>query len=150
MPRSWASPFLSAKSAGPLLPLHRLLHPCPPGGQAAPPPCPQVPPQVFLHGEWSQRSHDARTLVLRHRHCSPQRRQEKRRGTAEKAETNPTTTTQPDHAELQKQLQNILTSAIAPTAMDGTWLRSSAHIYVFVKRKQKLVFGDARSIKLNL
>uniref|UniRef100_A0AAQ4PHC5 small monomeric GTPase n=1 Tax=Gasterosteus aculeatus aculeatus TaxID=481459 RepID=A0AAQ4PHC5_GASAC len=47
-----------------LLPFHRLLHTGAPHRQTAPPRGHQVPPQVFLHGQRHERSHDARTLLL--------------------------------------------------------------------------------------
>lgn len=65
----------SVESAGSVLPIHRLLHPCAPGGQTPASCCLKEPPEVLFHGQRPQRPHDARTLLLRH---SQQRREEER------------------------------------------------------------------------
>lgn len=56
--------FHSLQPTRSLLPFHRLLHTGAPHRQTAPPRGHQVPPQVFLHGQRHERSHDARTLLL--------------------------------------------------------------------------------------
>lgn len=95
---------VSAQSAGPLLSLHRFLHAGPPGRQVAPPTGSEVSPEVLLYGQRPQRSHDARTLLLRHRQRPLRRHQEDWGGAAEKAQTDPGAAPQPVGSELQKQL----------------------------------------------
>lgn len=63
----------SVESAGSVLPIHRLLYPCAPGGQTPTSCCLKEPPKVLLHGQRPQRPHDAWTLLLRH---SQQQRKE--------------------------------------------------------------------------
>ena len=50
--------------AGPLLPGHRFLHPRAPHRQAPAACHHQEPPQVLLNGQWHERRHDARALLL--------------------------------------------------------------------------------------
>ncbi|XP_058426456.1 ras-related protein Rab-40C isoform X1 [Diceros bicornis minor] len=54
----------SVQPAGPLLPGHRLLHPCAPHRQAPAACHHQEPPQVLLDGQRHECRHDARALLL--------------------------------------------------------------------------------------
>lgn len=103
-PPAWLCPCVylpSVQPAGPVLSRHRLMYTGAPDWQAAAPRRHQEPPEVLLHGQWDERCHDARTLLLAGQQWRQQRQQ------PETFQIHPATT-EPTSELHPQQLQDLL------------------------------------------
>lgn len=105
----------SIQSAGPLLPGHRFLHPRAPHRQAPTACHHQEPPQVLLDGQWHERRHDARALLLAGQWGRGWRQQGQQ---SQAVQVHPAAAEPPPEL-LTKQLQDLL--AAGGSAWECSW-----------------------------
>ncbi|XP_053412889.1 ras-related protein Rab-40C isoform X1 [Nycticebus coucang] len=115
-------PTPSVQPAGPLLPCHRLLHPCAPHRQAPTASHHQEPPQVFLHGQRHERCHDAWALLLPGQWGWGWQQQ---RQQPQEVQVHPPST-EPAPELLQEQLQDLLAEPAVLPCTDLKGLRTDA------------------------